>query len=852
MMRSVVWQNDATLLSRLEQTLDELYLKLAPRVPFRSKALTKPRRTLLLNFIRGTQERARLRLSNFRHETVPYYRVRAQSKIYRFIVERQKRRQQARAGARTVLSLTAGLNESKVAAGMATSRTTGWGDSGGQDFGEGRERGTRRRKLAGYLKAANELRQSYQQTYASSWGRDVNEDDRDIMDVAVVQNGGEEMMLFPSYARRHVKKAESQDVDTEQNDGESWRREWERHEDSKAVVDVDVRGWIYSPHRGPMTRKNRLLIGIARRLSGMPAPSGEVEASDDSTHHERAAARAARKEEELVLREAESITKRGNGEADVAWHGGYSEEPAYDSDGRSVNSGASTPIERRPSSLRHSLASSSIDDLPGHVTRRATWNQPADMTDAELRTANAHLMARLGPFLSIPHANIPITVFFYDHSTSQSRTILTNEAGHFSLRAALDFVPTDVRVLASEGLSATDEVHITEPHGVSLISDIDDTIKHSAVGSGAREIFRNTFVRELGDLTIEGVKEWYKQLADLGVKIHYVSNSPWQLFPLLSSYFALAGLPPGSFHLKQYSGMLQGIFEPVAERKKSTLEKIMRDFPERKFLLVGDSGEADLEVYTDVVLSNPDRILGVFIRDITTSTPFFDSAMGPLSGERHSEHGTNESEAHNAFRPALPARHHVVSEPKMGTLIDLESDSISKPPRPPPPAKPKSLQSPPHARKPLPVPPKPPTTTKPLPKSRTDTWLEQSSIIPEAYSIRQKVASAYNSLPSASAYLHGESTERSLESTPEPPNPRRNLASYPAAAAQYASSRLASGWAPADARPDDAQAKKEDMWKRRWAKAQQTLGEHGIELRGWRVGDDVMDDAIMLVKKATK
>src|SRR3978361_675144 len=81
--------------------------------------------------------------------------------------------------------------------------------------------------------------------------------------------------------------------------------------------------------------------------------------------------------------------------------------------------------------------------------------------------------------------------------------------------------------------------------------------------------------------------------------------------------------------------MLQGIFEPVAERKKGTLEKIMRDFPERRFILIGDSGEADLEVYTDVVLANPGKVLAIYIRDVTTpSTQFFDSAMGPLSGDR--------------------------------------------------------------------------------------------------------------------------------------------------------------------------------------------------------------------------
>src|SRR5204863_3102790 len=104
---------------------------------------------------------------------------------------------------------------------------------------------------------------------------------------------------------------------------------------------------------------------------------------------------------------------------------------------------------------------------------------------------------------------------------------------------------------------------------------------------------------------------------------------------VLMGYFTIAGLPPGSYHLKAYSGVLQGIFEPVAERKKGTLERIIRDFPERKFMLVGDSGEADLEVYTDVVLENPGKVIGIFIRDVTTSSKqdFFDSSMGSLQGE---------------------------------------------------------------------------------------------------------------------------------------------------------------------------------------------------------------------------
>jgi hypothetical protein len=75
-----------------------------------------------------------------------------------------------------------------------------------------REPGARRKKLAGYLKAANELRQTYQQQYAGGWSRgpatyDYQDDSTtDPTDAAVVRSGEEEMILFPSYARKHVRK----------------------------------------------------------------------------------------------------------------------------------------------------------------------------------------------------------------------------------------------------------------------------------------------------------------------------------------------------------------------------------------------------------------------------------------------------------------------------------------------------------------------------------------------------------------------------------------------------------------------------------------------------------------------
>lgn len=654
-------------------------------------------------FPHAVRARYRERLLGFHLDTFPAFKHRFQSRIYRFILERQRRRrdesrlvdrarrlllgpppkpviprsprgQHAARPPREKLGGTLGNMSSYLSGyGSGFGVSTGAGEYGAEG---GRERGGRRKKLAAMAgrvynagaSAVSELRESYNQSRTNSM--DYSEAARitipdSFPDVRIITKGNEQMVLFPSYAKRHV-KGQRKDFDSptglppsavDMDEEEYWRHEWARHEDEKAIVDVDVRGWIYNPQKGPMTRRNRLLIGLARQLSGVPAPKVQqqnTEPSLASLHQQHEEER----EQKRIAQKAKEIEQRGMGEKEIAQKGGYS-EPPRDFDSEDEAGGVHHP-RRRSADRSGTVSPASAPDSPvlGGV-RRSNTSTSTELNEAELAISNANMMARLGPFMTNPLVQLPITVFFYNDVTSQSRTVETNDSGHFILRAALDFVPTHIRVLANEDLSVTEPVQILEPKGVSLISDIDDTIKHSNISVGAKEIFRNTFVRDLGDLTVPGVKEWYGKLHDMGVSLHYCSNSPWQLFPVIASYFKMANLPPGSIHLKQYSGMLQGIFEPVAERKKGTLEKIMSDFPDRKFLLVGDSGEADLEVYTDIAVSHPGRIAAIFIRDVTTpeNTGYFDSAPD-LSSSRNQRTG---------------------SAPRPGSLSRANSDEMARP-----------------------------------------------------------------------------------------------------------------------------------------------------------------------------
>lgn len=793
----------------------------------------------------------------------------------------------------------------------------GYGEGLGSDD-SGREYGSRRQKVFGYLKAANDLRQAYTSSIQQKWQNAYDENGVDapgaFPDADIARSGDEEMVIFPSYARRHVKRTRNgpaepqpmpgthEDIDRPSSPGDMnyWKQEWEKYEDDNAIVDIDVRGWLYVPQRGAMNRKHRLLIALARKLSGIPAPTAP---SSNPIQQN-----LARREDEDAAREAQSIINKGEHDADVAW--------------RSNRSG-----------------DSSDSDAPGRLSRVSTSSL---QNNDNLSVANARLMERLNPFMNTPTIGGAITLFFFNEEESQSRTTLTDDSGHFNIRTALEFVPTHVRILASESLSVTEEIRVVEPRGVSLISDVDDTIKHSAIASGAKEIFRNTFVRELDELTIDGVREWYNKLADMGVNMHYVSNSPWQIYPLLKTYFKLAGLPRGSFHLKQYSGMLQGIFEPTAERKRVSLEKIMRDFPERKFILVGDSGEADLEVYTEVVQQNPGRVLGVFIRDVTTTEKkdFFDKSFDQSRSNytRSSPSVMNDPADSLAKRPALPPRQpSAANSSQTEDLISFDDSSSDneipettarKPPVKP--SKPSALRTATTAsaaavseekpeiirRKPAPpLPDKPRRLSTPQRESQKEKSQERPPPLPQrkptnndtyTNTVKNMAVNAYNNMPSTidtvdalsnlslkdvvptSSQDDASSTTVSKRGTPPPPppprramtntsnsdkknttntppklpsrqgtplsqstnssNPRLNTTTTSTTSPDYYDSGLAYNNHSEDAPPQPLLNKREELWKRRWERAQQILSDQGVLLGSWRVGSDAQDITTWLVE----
>jgi len=74
-----------------------------------------------------------------------------------------------------------------------------------------------------------------------------------------------------------------------------------------------------------------------------------------------------------------------------------------------------------------------------------------------------------------------------------------------------------------------------------------------------------------------------------------------------------------SFRVKDSSFL--SLMESPERYKPPVIEELLRQFPKRRFVLVGDSGEKDPEIYGALARKHPSQVIQIFIRDVTGEPP---------------------------------------------------------------------------------------------------------------------------------------------------------------------------------------------------------------------------------------
>ncbi len=156
------------------------------------------------------------------------------------------------------------------------------------------------------------------------------------------------------------------------------------------------------------------------------------------------------------------------------------------------------------------------------------------------------------------------------------------------------------------------EVRVPEPEArFGVLSDIDDTILETGVERVGRMVAQTLTGSALTRTPFPGAAELYLDLAAGVNPVFYVSSSPWNLHTFLLAFLRHRGFPRGPVLLRDLLGTSAG-----REQKEGRIREILDLHPDLPFVLVGDSGERDPEIYAEIVRAHPDRILAVYIREV--------------------------------------------------------------------------------------------------------------------------------------------------------------------------------------------------------------------------------------------
>lgn len=195
-----------------------------------------------------------------------------------------------------------------------------------------------------------------------------------------------------------------------------------------------------------------------------------------------------------------------------------------------------------------------------------------------------------------------------------------------SLEGETRWHPVDLELLWPRARGQT-EVHargyvlVVSGARLGVISDLDDTV----VKSRATDLLKMVWIILVNNahtrLPFEGVADFYKALQDgtdgrQSNPIFYVSSSPWNLYDLFVDFLELNGLPAGPLLLKRW-GLATIGRQPA--HKVEAIRTLLSTYPDLPFVLIGDSGQSDLDIYRQMVREHPGRIQAVYIREVNAS-----------------------------------------------------------------------------------------------------------------------------------------------------------------------------------------------------------------------------------------
>jgi len=241
-------------------------------------------------------------------------------------------------------------------------------------------------------------------------------------------------------------------------------------------------------------------------------------------------------------------------------------------------------------------------------------------------------------FTSVPLGDVVVTVTAggIEHDITADRGGVIDSTLMVTLPPGTNSI--ELRTPGSEPVSAT--VYVVDPSvKFGIVSDVDDTVMVTALPRPFLAAWNTFVLNEHARRPVAGMAVLYERLvkAHPGAPVIYLSTGAWNVAPTLKRFMSRNLYPPGALLLTDWGPTRDRLFRSGRQHKQENLARLATEFPGLSWLLVGDDGQHDEELYGEFARNHSQNVAAVCIRQLSTSEAV-------LAGGRSSlgEHATGQ------------------------------------------------------------------------------------------------------------------------------------------------------------------------------------------------------------------
>lgn len=271
-----------------------------------------------------------------------------------------------------------------------------------------------------------------------------------------------------------------------------------------------------------------------------------------------------------------------------------------------------------------------------HIRVRVT-EEPVVPDSAELITDPRVIRTNLRRFVALALPGVRLRILIGDEQVEST----TDRHGYATVHIPLaDARPGwheyhVVNVPDADGEApkiATGEFLAPTVNGLCIVSDVDDTVLRTGLTEGFVAV-RQTLTRNAATRrAVPGMAELYQAIEQGRTKSHrtpafvYLSTGPWNLYEVLTEFLELRKFPKGVLMLTDWGPQERYVMRSGKQHKRLALSRLFAALPKNRFVLIGDSGQNDPEVYVEAAREHPKSVKAIVILDV-----------GPHMAERAAE-----------------------------------------------------------------------------------------------------------------------------------------------------------------------------------------------------------------------